>query len=283
MNEATLCLRVIIFLTYIVLPGSKMQLPVNEVSDKDLTVKCAEHVQPKKNYTYSHGAIIRGDTSKKMLALVFTGDEFAGSGTRIRQILKSKKIAASFFFTGRFYRNASYIGLIKNLLKDGHYLGPHSDQHLLYCDWSKRDSLLVSRADFMKDLHNNYKAMEKSGINRIKANYFLPPYEWYNDSISAWTKASGLELVNFTPGTRSNADYTFPEMGSGYRSSKEIFQSIISYENEHSQGMNGFILLLHIGADPRRKDPFDSYLPSLIKTLRDKGYQFVRVDNLLRS
>jgi len=34
-------------------------------------------------------------------------------------------------------------------------LGPHSDQHLLYCDWDKRDSLLVTREDFRIDLQLN--------------------------------------------------------------------------------------------------------------------------------
>ena len=39
-----------------------------------------------------------------------------------------------------------------------------------------------------------------------------------------------LQLVNFSPGTRSNADYTYPEMGNKYVSSDAIMKSILQYE-----------------------------------------------------
>jgi hypothetical protein len=44
-------------------------------------------------------------------------------------------------------------------------------------------------------------------MESVKKNalFFLPPFEWYNDSNAAWTKQQGIQLVNFTPGTYSNA------------------------------------------------------------------------------
>ena len=42
----------------------------------------------------------------------------------------------------------------------------------------------------------------------------------------------------------------------GYRSSDEIFDSIMNYEAKNPNGLNGFILLMHIGTDPRRTDKF---------------------------
>ena len=44
---------------------------------------------------------------------------------------------------------------------------------------------------------------------------------------------------------------------------------------------NGFILLIHLGTDPRRKDAFYDQLDTLLHTLKDKGYHFVTVDALL--
>jgi len=38
-----------------------------------------------------HGAIIRGDLSKKQIALVFTGDEFADGGGIFIEILHSTR------------------------------------------------------------------------------------------------------------------------------------------------------------------------------------------------
>src|SRR5215204_5641381 len=153
--------------------------------------------QNKPAFTYSHGAIVRGDSTKKEIALVFTADEFGEGLPTILSTLKKQKIKGSFFFTGRFYRNDRFKKNIKQLNVDGHYLGPHSDQHLLYCDWKNRDSLLVTKQEFLIDLSNNIKAIEKFGIKRSAVNYFIPPYEWFNDSISLWTKEMGMQLINF--------------------------------------------------------------------------------------
>ena len=229
----------------------------------------------------SHGAIIRGDTTQKKIAIVFTGHEFADGASDILRTLKQEKVKASFFFTGDFYRNKSFRTAIKKLKQQGHFLGAHSDKHLLYCDWTKRDSLLVTREEFRKDLLSNYEEMEKFGIRKKDALFFLPAYEWYNDTIAAWTKELGIQLVNFTPGTRSNADYTTPGM-KNYRSSDDIYESIVTCESK-KPGLNGFILLIHIGTDPSRVDKFYHRLPQLLKDLKAKGYQFETVNYLLKS
>ncbi|MFT3825945.1 MAG: glycoside hydrolase family 9 protein [Chitinophagaceae bacterium] len=235
----------------------------------------------KKNFTYSHGAVIRGDTTQKQVALVFTGDEFADGGEFITETLRRYNTKASFFFTGRFYRNPAFSATIRKLQKQGNYLGPHSDNHLLYCDWNKRDSLLVTKQQFDDDLAQNYKTMQGYGITQKQARFFLPPYEWYNDSITAWTKSKGLQLVNFTPGTRSNADYTTPDM-SNYRSSENIIQSVIDFEEKMPSGLNGFLLLMHIGTDSKRTDKLYNSLPHILTTLQEKGYRFVTIDKLLQ-
>ena len=227
------------------------------------------------------GAIVRGDTTKKEIALVFTGDEFADGGLVIRKTLRERRVPASFFLTGRFYRNPAFHGLIKGLRADGHYLGAHSDEHLLYCDWGKRDSLLVTEGQFRTDLENNYKRMRRFGIRKQDAQFFLPPYEWYNAQITRWTRKAGLTLVNFTHGTRSTADYTYSEMGKSYRNSDEIYRSILEHERLSPHGLNGFILLVHIGTDPRRTDKFYDRLDRLIRELEGKGYTFRRIDDLL--
>jgi endoglucanase len=234
------------------------------------------------NFTVDEsGAIVRGDTNIKDIALVFTGDEFGDGGEVISKTLKDHKIKASFFLTGNFYRKMEYATLISKLKADGNYLGSHSDRHLLYCDWSKRDSLLVGKSEFMDDLQNSFTELKKFGISKEDVRFFLPPYEWYNDSIASWTGQAGLILVNFSPGTRSNADYTYPGMGKSYVDSKTIFESILNFERRSASGLNGFILLIHIGTDPGRTDKFYYMLPELIVELEERGYRFVRIDELL--
>jgi len=232
------------------------------------------------HFTCLQGAVVRGDTTQRKLSLVFTGGDFADGGNHIQNVLKSQNIKASFFFTGDFYRKSEFRSVIENLKGDGHYLGAHSNKHLLYCDWNQRDRLLVTKDEFVMDLKANYSEMEKFGITAAEAQFFLPPYEWYNDSISHWTKQAGFQLVNFTQGTRSNSDYTTPEMPS-YRTSEEIFQSIIKYESASEKGLNGFILLIHIGTATERTDKFYNRLDELIDLLSKKGYEFRRIDELL--
>jgi endoglucanase len=247
-----------------------------------LAAKEADKDKPSSSVnTVTHGAITRGDTGKKKLALVFTGDEFGDGTAYIARVLQQQKIKASFFFTGRFYRNAAYKPVIRQLKQQGHYLGPHSDQHLLYCDWNKRDSLLVTKEQFNHDLANNYATMEAYGIHKKEALYFLPPFEWYNDSIAVWTKQQGIQLVNFTPGTYSNADYTTPSM-TNYRSSASIMDSIINYEQRAASGLNGFILLMHVGTQAARTDKFYHQLPRLINYLRQRKYTLTTLNELLK-
>lgn len=235
-----------------------------------------------KNFIWQSGAIIRGDTTSKKIAIVFTGDEFADEAGIISDALKKENVKASFFFTGRFYNNKQFAPAINNLNLNGHYLGPHSNDHLLYCAWEKRDSLLVTQQIFNDDLQKNYQAMQKYGIRQKDATIFLPPFEWYNDSIASWTKQLGLQLINYSPGTISAADYTWPEL-KNYRSSEAIMASIKKYESTGSNGLNGFILLLHIGTDPRRTDKFYKQLPELFSWLKERKYEMIRIDELVKK
>jgi len=226
---------------------------------------------------FDEGAITRMDTTRREIYLVFTGHDFAEGGGVIRETLRTQGAKGSFFFTGEFYRNPRFADLIRGLRDDGHYLGPHSNRHLLYAPWGRRDSLLVTRKEFKNDLLDNYAAMQMFGIGLEDAPYFLPPYEWYNRTISAWAAEMRSTLVNFTPGTGSNADYTTEDMGPRYVSSDSIFSRILSYECSSTCGLNGFLLLTHVGAGSGRTDKFYLCLDSLLTILSRRGYHFNRL------
>lgn len=231
------------------------------------------------HFTCSEGAIIRGDSTRRQIALIFTGDEYSDGFRSVKRTLGSARIKAGFFLTGRLYRNPGVRKTIVSLHRKGHYMGPHSDMHLLYNDWSRRDSLLVSKDSMLNDLMANYASMQALGIvHRI--NVFIPPFEWWNREIADWCREKQIILFNFSPGTATNADYTYPEMGASYRSSDTLFNRLLRLESE--KGLNGCIILVHIGTDPRRTDKFYSRLPALISILRERGYEFGRVDEMIR-
>lgn len=238
--------------------------------------------RPDPRFTYDQGGITRGDKTSKRMALIFTGDEFAEGGSVIADALQKHKVKASFFLTGRFYRTRANRQIIERLKREGHYLGPHSDQHLLYADWNDRSKNLVTREQFERDLNDNLAAMRPFGLDRKQVPYFMPPYEWYNDDISTWSMRMGYQIVNFTPGTRSNADYT-PDDDKNYISSDAIMARIKEYEGKDPSGLNGFILLTHIGSGPQRSDKFHERIDDLIGWLKLKGYLAVRIDELLTT
>ncbi len=234
------------------------------------------------NYRTGHisidkfGAITRMDTSVPKIYLVFTAHEYGEGGKYILKTLKKKGAKASFFLTGDFLRNRSFRKIIRKIISQGHYIGPHSDRHLLYCDWENRDSLFVTHPQFQLDLKNNLEAISSFGITRKSIPYFMPPYEWYNQIIVNWTREMDMKLINYTPGTLSHADYTTPDMPN-YRGSKQLYQSILDFEKKSDNGLNGFLLLIHMGTHPNRTDKLYLYLDQLITELGFQGYQFVKL------
>ncbi|MGD9556782.1 MAG: glycoside hydrolase family 9 protein [Mangrovibacterium sp.] len=222
------------------------------------------------------GAVVRMNPSVRKVYLIFSAHDRAEGGAEVARTLARHQAKASFFFTGDFYRDGQNRDLIARLKKGGHYLGAHSDKHLLYADWKKRDSLLVDRALFESDLDENYQAMGQQGIPANKARFFLPPYEWYNRAVSGWAASTGLTPISFTPGIRTNADYTTPDMPS-YLSSDAIMTSLKKFAKQDPNGLNGCIILIHPGTDPRRTDKFYSRLDELIRFLKESGYQIEKL------
>lgn len=242
-----------------------------------------------------YGAIVRGDASKKQLALVFTGDEFGEGATTILDALAARKIHASFFLTGRFLQQESLRPAVKRMIAAGHYVGPHSDAHLLYCDWANRDTSLVSRAEFAADLRRNIERLREFGACRAGGPiYFIPPYEWYNRDQVAWCRelseaaklpkdwlrSSPMVLVNFTQGTRSQRDYA-PEGDKAFVPSQRIYDDILKYEQSATNGLNGHILLLHLGSG--RHDAFHPRVGQLCDELTRRAYKVARIDELLKT
>jgi len=228
---------------------------------------------------YVHGGIVRGDRAAKRLALVFTGHEFAEGGTVILDALAARGARASFFLTGDFVRNPGFAPLIRRMVAEGHCVGPHSDRHLLYAAWDNRDRTLVSRGAFTRDLDDNLAELARFDVRRRDVRYWVPPYEWWNAEVAGWSREAGLQIIGFSAGTRANADYT-GESDPRFVASATIRESI-ARQLDAPDGMNGFILLMHLGAGPGRGDKWHTHVPELIGTLQSRGYALVRVDELL--
>lgn len=227
------------------------------------------------------GVIIRGDVSTKRLALIFTGDTFGESTQPILDTLKQRNIHAGFFVTGNFIRQPALHKLLERAVAEGHYAGPHSDSHPLYASWDEPHKTLVTEAFFAGDLQKNIADLRALGaLTKGQPLLFIPPYEHCNREQVAWARKLGVTLFNLSPGSGSTRDY-IREGAPHFASSQNILDDILSFEAKSPRGLNGFILLLHLGSG--RKDPFHPLLGQLCDEIARRGYKFVRIDELLRQ
>ncbi len=85
-------------------------------------------------------------------------------------------------------------------------------------------------------------------------------------------------LFNFTPGSGSNRDWA-PEDHESFVPSKKIIDDVLAYEQKDPRGLNGFLLLLHVGS--QREDKTFLRLDELLTELTKRGYSLTQVDKLL--
>jgi peptidoglycan/xylan/chitin deacetylase (PgdA/CDA1 family) len=234
---------------------------------------------PPATWTYDQGGVVRGDVSARRIALIFTGGDYGEGTGHILDTLQAAGIKASFFVTGTYSVRTDYAPLLRRIVAEGHYLGPHSAAHLLYCAWEERAHTLVTEEAFRDDLRKNIAELREFGALRGPGPiYFIPPYEWFNADQVRWARDMGVTLFNFTPGSGSNRDW-IPEGERGFVSSETLLRDILACERRDPHGLNGFLLLLHLGS--LREDKLHVHLGPLLDALAERGYAFVRVDELL--
>lgn len=226
-----------------------------------------------KMVTDSQGAIVQKDIDKKVIRLIFSADVAFEGAPFILKTLDKHNIKGSFFLTGNCLRTKEHEGIIKQLIKKGHYVGAHSDKHILYASWDDRQHTLVSSDSLIQDLRRNMYELARVGVDTSKVNYYLPPSEWYNTENVKLIELEGQQVINFTPGIRTAADYTTPDM-KNYKLSQELIDLLYAFEKE--QGLNGAIILIHPGTHKDRKDKLYLRLDEIIRNLKSKGYSFDR-------
>nr|WP_255490487.1 polysaccharide deacetylase family protein [Dysgonomonas sp. 511] len=202
--------------------------------------------------------------------MIFSADKAFEGAPHILKVLNKHKIKGSFFVTGNTLRDKRFEKILSEIIKKGHYLGGHSDNHLQYASWENRKSL-VSADSLLSDLRKNLDELNRWGIADKKAIYYLPPYEYYNTENVKDMQRGGVEVINYTPGIRTPADYTTPDM-KNYKSSQELIDQLYRFESE--KGLDGAIILIHPGTVAERTDKLYNRLDEIVIYLKNKGYKF---------
>lgn len=224
--------------------------------------------------TDTQGAVVSFNNKGKTIYLIFTADSAFEGAETILKTLHKNNATASFFLTGNCLRINEHKKTIEEIIHEGHYLGGHSDKHILYAPWDNRDQLLVTPDSLQADFIQNMDELSKFGINTPKLKYYVPPFEWYNAATVKLIEGLGQITINYTPGTRTAADYTTPDM-KNYKSSQELINLLYAFEEQNS--LSGAIILIHPGTHNDRTDKLYNRLDEIIKHLKNKGYSFEKL------
>lgn len=190
---------------------------------------------------------------KKLIALTFDDSPDDWYCPQILAILGKYKVKATFFLIANRLKKYPYNAeAIKN---KGHLIGNHSFSHQKYT--------LLSTAQVLKDIDSAEIAF-KATFKRIP-KFFRPPYGVITDEqIIALTKKN-YKIINWSIDTY--------DWDTKRNSPLEIFSRVEKYA--HSGG----IILMH--SSGRDRESTIIVLPMLIKSLKDRGFQFVTLETLL--
>ena len=190
------------------------------------------------------------ETDEKKVALSFDAAWGNEDTQQILDILKEHDVHVTFFMTGEWV--AKYPEDVKHICEAGHDLGNHSENH--------KNMSQLADADCQTELikvHNKVKE-----LTGVEMHLFRPPYGDYDNEVITNAKACGYYTIQWDVDSLDWKDYGV--------------DSIIKTVTEHKHLQNGSIILMHNGAKYTAQA-----LPQIITKLKEQGYQFVRISDLI--
>lgn len=190
------------------------------------------------------------DTDKKKVALSFDAAWGNEDTKKILDILKKHDVHVTFFMTGGWVE--SYPDDVKAIHKAGHDLGNHSENH--------KNMSQLSDEEKTKELMSVHEKVKK--LTGEDMALFRPPYGDYDDRVVLNAKDNGYYTIQWSVDSLDWKDYGV--------------DSIIDTVLNHKALDKGAIILCHNGAKYTAEA-----LETLIKGLKEKGYEIVPVSELI--
>ncbi len=196
--------------------------------------------------------ICRGNNFKKCVALTFDDGPDGNSTPALLDLLREAKIETAFFCVGK--KVAANRELSARIVREGHLLENHSYAHGNFTNF-------FSVARLKDELQRTQAMIEKS--SGIAPKFFRPPMGLSNPRIFRAAHSLDLKVIGWT--IRSlDTIITKPE-------------KIVARISKRLKP--GAIILLHDGNIPAERLVLTVKL--LLATLRERGYDVVRLDKLL--
>lgn len=194
--------------------------------------------------------VCSAETDKKQIAISFDDGPVNEHTPRILELLAEYKVQAAFFCIGK--RVAENEGLLKQVHAAGHIIGNHSYSHDTWFD-------LFSANKMYDDLQMMDNAMEKA--IGLKPKLFRPPYGVTNPNLK-----KAVSRGNYIP------------VGWNIRSLDTVITDEQKLLTKVTKALKpGSVVLFH---DTGKAIP--AILPAFIQQARDKGFEIIRLDKLLK-
>ena len=223
--------------------------------------------------TIVNGAIVRGPQNRPRIAIVFSCRETDEGSDVIMRALKEHRAKASFFVSSDFMAWPMNASFVRTAHADGHFVGPQSD------DWDEFTQV-GKRAPTYGSVEEHLNLLGEAGVPRNEMRFFLPTSDQLNSTVVEHGREYGMSMITGTPGTLSLK--TTSSETRGFISSQQIVESILNRERSGKNGLNGFQLLFQLDSGERHTDTFYARFSELLDALQNRGYEFVRVDELLK-
>ncbi len=188
-------------------------------------------------------------SGEKVIALTFDDGPWPKTTNEILYILNKNNIKATFFFIGRNVQ--SFPDLAKLVAEHGHAVGNHSWSHPYH-----QHSTATAAQQIDRTTELIYK------LTGIKTTMFRPPGGYLTNGLVAYAHSKNYVNVMWSA---DSMDYAV--------SSSTLLRNVMN------QSSPGGIVLMHDGGGNRMGTV--NALPEMINQLRQQGYKFVTVPELM--
>lgn len=193
-----------------------------------------------------------GNAHLSEIALTFDDGPNPIYTPQVLAILRTYKIKATFFDVG--YLVKDFPGIVRQEFLQGHSIGNHS--------WSHPQLTRLSASGILSQLVSTSNAIQS--ITGVRPTVFRPPYGTFNRSIVAQAFQQNLTTILWD---NEGRDWATP-------GTNVIVQRILNLAHD------GSIILMHDGGGSRAQTI--AALPIIITALRQRGFTFVTIPQLLQ-
>jgi len=195
-----------------------------------------------------------GNREKKQVALTFDDGPDATFTPPILDILKKEGVKATFFLTG--VRVEQFPEIARRIAAEGHGLASHGYYH--------KDYTTLTPKAIQEDLDKNNQVIARASEQIV--NIFRPPYGALDSRSIEAIRAAGYKIVLWDV---DSLDWmNLPR--------EKVLENVLP------EVQNGSIVLQHSAAGPGQDlTGTVEALPEIIAALKEKGYTFVTVHELL--